>query len=225
MRQVYRRMRLRHGVSARRVAVRAQKPWYWHAITVLLVLLLGYGLGYWHFSAFNGWPLTASAQDRAMLAQLVLAERQLQVERAAQHSMAREMAALQGEVTRLKEDVAFYDSILSESGAAGVVSLHSVRIDKTEHPGEYRYQALLVQTGRHDKEVQGTLHLSLQGSEAGNTVARQLQQGIRVKFKYYQRIDGSFTLPEGLESPSLLVEFMELGSRRARLSKAVSLAG
>ncbi len=225
MRQLYRRMRLRHGVSARRVAVRAQKPWYWRVVAVLLVLLLGYGLGYWHFSAVNGWPLTASAQDRALLAQLVLAERQLQVERAAQHSMAREMAALQGEVTRLKEDVAFYESIFSESGAAGVVSLHSVRIDKTERPGEYRYQALLVQTGRHDQEVRGTLQLSLQGREAGKTVTRQLRQGIPVKFKYYQRIDGSVTLPDGLETPSLLVEFIEPGSRRARLSKTVGLAG
>jgi hypothetical protein len=188
------------------------------------MLVLGYVLGFWHFSATNGWPLTlTSEEDKALLAQLVLAERQLQVERAAQNSLAKEVTALQGEVMRLKEDVAFYDSILSESGPARLVSLHSMKIDKTDNAGEYRYQAMLVQSGRHDKEVQGILQLTLQGTISGKTVARQLQQGIKVQFKYYQRVVGTFTVPAQMQESSLLVEFVEAGGQRAKLSKTVSL--
>lgn len=229
MRRTFRRLKERHGVAARRVAVRAQKPWYWRALAVCILLVLGYALGAWHFASSKGWPfLPASEQDKVLLAQLVLAERQLQIERAAQQGMQKEMAALQDEVMRLKEDVAFYNSILSESGASGVVNLHSVKVDRGEQAGEYRYRILLVQSGRHDKTVQGVLRLTLQGSEGGKSVVRDValpgqQQGMAVKFKYYQRIDGKFTVPAGLQAPALLVEFNETGGKQPKLNQLIEL--
>lgn len=229
MRRTFRRLKERHGVTARRVAVRAHKPWYWRAALGAVLLLCGYAFGIWHAVSSGGVPFrSVSEQDKALLAQLVLAERQLQVERAAQDGTAREIAALQGEVMQLKEEVAFYNSILSEGGASGVANLHSVKVEPGKLPGEYAYRILLVQSGRHDRTVEGTVRITLLGISAGQAVARSVepagqQGGVSVKFKYYQRVDGTFQVPDDVQADRLRVEFAEAGAKRPKLTKEVDM--
>lgn len=231
MKRTFRRVRGRHGVAARRVAVHVPQPWYRRALMVCALVGVGYALGYWHFSRSEQstvMPEPEQAQSKALITQLVLSERQLQVERAAQSGAAKEMAALQDEIMRLKEDVAFYESILAESGSSGVPRLHSVKLVKGSHPGEYQYHILLVQSGRHDKVVRGTLRLMLQATQDGKAVTRHVesagqQQSIMVNFKYYQRLDGTFSIPVAVQGQSLLVEFLESGGRQPKLTEAVNL--
>lgn len=233
MRRLRRGLRRHSGIAARRVSVRTAWPWQWRLAMALLLLGLGYGLGYWNHAGSNRNQLEQTmqrlqAENQAMQAGIAQVERRLQVEHAAQSNLAREMAALQDEGIRLKEDVAFYQSILAESGATGVPRLHSVKLSKGIHAGEYQYRILLVQSGRHDRTVQGNLLLLLNATQSGRPITERIEtagQGkeIKVDFKYFQRIEGTFSVPSGMDAQSVQVQFTETGGAKAKLSQTVNL--
>ena len=112
MKRTLHRLR-RRGPLDRRMLVRAQHPWYLKLALVLLLLGLGYGMAYWQLEN----RVTGSGLDEAYVAQLTAMERQLQLERATSSNAHKEMTVLQNEIMRLKEDLAFYQGILSERGA------------------------------------------------------------------------------------------------------------
>jgi hypothetical protein len=233
MRRLRRGLRRHSGITARRVSVRTAWPWQWRLAMALLLLALGYGLGYWSHTGSKKNQLEQKVQrlvleNQAMQAGVVQMERRLQVEHAAQSSLAQEMAVLQDESMRLKEDVTFYQSILAENGATGVPKLHSVKLSKGAHAGEYQYRILLVQSGRHDKMVQGSLVLLLNATQSGKSVTERIEttgQGreIRVDFKYFQRIEGTFSVPPHMEAHSVQVQFTESGGAKAKFSQTVNL--
>jgi hypothetical protein len=110
MKRTLHRLR-RRGPVDRRMSVRPQHPWYLKLGMALFLAGAGYILAYWQFS--RGMSATL---DEAYVAQLTAMERQLQLERATSNNARKEMAALQDEIMRLKEDIAFYEGILSERG-------------------------------------------------------------------------------------------------------------
>ena len=233
MKRGLRRLRGRNKRIARPVAVRVMRPWYWRVLLLAIPLLVGYALAYWQFSGQEDFHANvASRQVRtdnsALSQQLVLVERQLQIERATRSNATREMAALQDEIMRLKEDVAFYQDILDEHGSSGVVQLHSVQLAKGARPGDYHYQILLVQSGRHDKLVKGRLRLVLQAIRDGKSSVWAIGDEVgqprnTVSFKYYQRIGGTFHVPADFQAQTLLVEFSESDKKQALLTKTVRL--
>ena len=112
MKRTLHRLR-RRGPVDRRMSVRAQHPWYLKLVLAILLAGAGYGLAYWQLTNRSA----NSGLDEAYVAQLSAMERQLQVERATSSNVHKEMAKLQDEVMHLKEDLAFYEGILSERGA------------------------------------------------------------------------------------------------------------
>ena len=235
MRRQLRRMKRPFGAAASTVAVRPAVPWYWRVAMVLLLVFVGYILSYWQF-VMGGFASPANKlqqleqENQSLQAKAVYSERQLQVEHAAQISLAKELVALQDEGMQLKEDVAFYKSILAESDGTGVLKFHSFKLAKSARADQYEYHILLVQSGRHDKTVQGNLKLNLSGLQNGKpvTVAVGANNGppaLKVNFKYYQRLDGSFTLPKGVTGQKLEADFLEMGSNQPKISEAVNLPG
>lgn len=228
MRRTFHRLR-RRGPVDRRVAVRPQRPWYWKALALCIPLAVGYALGHWHgYIPLTSGSLPMRNDANALAAQFVRVERQLQVERATRSNAVKEMALLQDEIMRLKEDVAFYKGILAERGASGMPKFQSVNLVKGAHPGEYRYRIHLTQAGRQDRPIRGSLRLILQTVQDGKTVSRNVgvdgqQQSIMVNFKKYRQVDGAFNVPATIQAQSLIIEFTETGGERPTLAQAVSL--
>lgn len=233
MRRLRRAVKGRYGITAANLAVRTHVAWYWRVLQLLLIFAVGYAVAYWQFAARYDFPFDRAAAQkvldvRALQEKVVQLESQLQVASAAQGNLAKEMAAMQDEGMRLKEDVAFYKSILAEGGTAGVPKIHSVKLSHGARPGEYQYHILLVQSGRHDKVVQGALQLVLNGTQGGMPLAQHVepaggQKGIKVNFKYYQRVEGVFSVPAQAEVASLQVQYVALGGKAPALSQSVSL--
>lgn len=233
MRRLRRAVKGRYGITAANLAVRTHVAWYWRVLQLLLIFAVGYVVAYWQFAGRYAFPFDRAAaqkvQDvRALQEKVVQLESQLQVANAAQGNLAKEMAAMQDEGMRLKEDVAFYKSILTEGGTAGVPKIHSVKLSPGAKVGEYQYQILLVQSGRHDKVVQGALQLVLNGTQGGKPVTLHVEpdgapKGIKVNFKYYQRIDGVFSVPMQADADGLQVQYVALGGKVPTLSQTVSL--
>lgn len=233
MRCSLRDLRRRFGITAPHVRVHTEIAWYWRVVVMLLACVGGYGLAYWQFVGRHASPMDRVAVQKhedvqALQARIVHLESQLQVANAAQGNLAKEMAAMQDEDMRLKEDVAFYKSILTEGSTAGVPKIHSVKLSKGPRAGEYQYQILLVQSGRHDKVVQGALQLVLNGMQDGKPLVQRIepsgqQKGVKVNFKYYQRINGMFSVPARADVKNMQVQYIAQGGKVPALSQTVSL--
>jgi hypothetical protein len=233
MRPWLRVLKQRFGITAPQVAVHTALPWYWRAAWLLLLVGLGYAGAYWQFIGRHTHPFDVAASQKLESAQVLQAkvvhlESQLLVTGAAQSNLAKEMATMQDENMRMKEEVAFYKSILTEGGTTGVPKIHSVKLSKGARPGEYQYQILLVQSGRHDKLVQGGLQLLLNGSHDGKPLSQHVEpagpaNGIKVNFKYFQRVEGAFTLPAQASGESLQVQYVAAGQTQPTLTQTANL--
>lgn len=233
MRRVARAARRRFGPSAARVSVRTEWPWFWRLGLALLLVASGFLAGYWRYAYGNTAALreqlsTLEQENRSLRTQAIQVERQKQVTHVAQTDLAQDLAALQAENSRLKEDVTFYRSILEESPGAAVIRLHSIKVTKASRPGEYQYRVTLIQSGKHDRNVQGQLQLAVLGRQNGKPMVLTVVGGNsknngKVNFKYYQPLEGSFAVPVGMTVQDLQAKFFQGGSTEPKLTQTVLL--
>jgi hypothetical protein len=117
---VTRRIKRHFGATARRVAVRSQRPWYWQWLVIAGLLLLGYFVAYWQLTGGkNGMNLRdqveqLAKENAAYEAKVIYSERQLQVEQATQINLNKVLTSVQDENMKLKEEIAFYKNMLKE---------------------------------------------------------------------------------------------------------------
>jgi cell division protein FtsB len=117
MRPVDRRVRNHFGLTARRVAVRSQRPWYFRALLAILCVALGYAIAYWmlHDTENLGERLQQTKlENKELEIKLVGAQRELQVELATNNTLAKELATVQDENIKVKEDLFFYKNMVSK---------------------------------------------------------------------------------------------------------------
>lgn len=87
----------------------------------------------------------SQAQIQALRAQLVTADAELAVERAARRAQEANLAALQAQAGQLRDRLAFYDQLLP-AGPAGTISIRAV--EATRVSAGLRYRVLLMRSAR-----------------------------------------------------------------------------
>lgn len=117
MKPVRRRIRRHFGLTAKQVAVRSKRPWYFQWGMTALFIALGYAVAYWQFAS-GGESLHAKLNQTALENQtlntkIIQVERQLQIEQAAQTNLTKELNNVQDENMRIKEDLVFYKNMLN----------------------------------------------------------------------------------------------------------------
>jgi hypothetical protein len=171
------------------------------------------------------------AQLAELRSKVAAAERQMQIERATYGDLARQVKSLSEENAGLKEDLAFFQSLMAAGGKEGSVAINRFRVQPDAMPGEYRYRLLLVQNGQRVKEFQGTLQFVLNLEQGERKYALTLpQEGERnakdyqISFKFFQRVEGTFKVAPDAVVKSLLIRVFENGSVTPKLSQTVTVS-
>lgn len=231
------------------MAVRPDLPWYWRLlwITAGAVLLAGVGWIVANASGALDGSLRADAPEIRRLqqelarretelanwrAQGAQADRQLQMERAAGGDLAKQVKSLTFENAALKEDLAFFQSIMSATGTpTETITVNRFRLRPEAEPGEYRYQMLLVQNGRRSREFRGRLQFVLDVDSDGRKAVLVLpgeadreNRDYQLSFKFFQRIDGTFKLTPGSVLRRMQVRVFENGARTPKLTQSLSIS-
>ena len=116
MKPVRRNIRRHFGLTAKQVAVRSQRPWYFQVLMALLFMVLGFSLAYWLLhdaENFDEKFKQTTLENRDLETRLVGAQRELQVELATNNNLAKELASVQDENIKIKEDLFFYKNMLN----------------------------------------------------------------------------------------------------------------
>jgi hypothetical protein len=227
------------------MAVRPDTPWYWRVAIFIFfvgaVVWAVFGLFARDSSRAEADREIAQLQQQVQRQETELTElrskvagsdRLQQMDRAAAADLAKQAKSLTFENAKLKEDLAFFQSLMSSSGnrqATLAVNRFNLRPDAIA--GEYRYQLLLVQTGQRVREFSGTVQFVLDVQNEGRKLTLVLPaQGqseardYRLNFKYFQRVEGTFKLTPGSVLKGMQVRVFENGATTPRLTQALNVS-
>jgi hypothetical protein len=249
MAQFLRALQRKFGISAPRVAVRAHVPWYWRWLGYVALGAVVVGVGWTTYDygmELAGFRQSEAARAHAKLqeeikqrasenaelrSQVTAAERQMQIERATYGDLAKQVKSLSDENAALREDLAFFQSLMTVGGKEGALSVNRFRVQPEALPGEYRYRLLLVQTGQRVKEFQGKLQFVLNLQQGDRkfvlTLPAEGEKDVKeyeVNFKFFQRVEGTFKVAPGAVVKSLQVRVFENGSVAPKLSQSVNVS-
>jgi len=241
-----RRLRSRFGISAPRVLVRTHLPWYWRALAVVVLSGASLALAGWIYDAgqrFAGFHQGASEHEiagmRERMAQLETdleaarkvanaSESRLRIESTAQERLTAQIRTLEEENTRLKSDLATFESLAGEQVGNSGLAISRLQILPVGG-GEYRYRLLVAQTGeKKEKEFNGMIQLvatvqrgkdtaMIQFPAAGDPAASQYQ----VRFRYFRRLEGTFKLAAEARIQRVEVRLIQDGAVKASQSVAL----
>ena len=235
------------GISAPRMAVRAAIPWYWRwlglialALIILLLSRAAYDFGK-EFAGFDqseadrevqrlGASNARLQQELALVrGQIAQGERQLQMEHATYADLVKQMKALSEENATLKEDLAFFQTLMPSGGKEDGVAINRFLVQNDALSGEYRYRLLLTQTGKRSKDFQGHLQFSVNLQQDNKKVVMTLpaeddkeNNGFNLNFRFYQRIEGAFRVAPNAVVKSMQVRVFENGSSEPKLTQTTN---
>jgi hypothetical protein len=224
------------GISAPRLRVRTHLAWpwritIWFGVLTLVALMIWSGFDFGRILA--GFDSSAAERERASLqkevvllrtenaelqTRTVTLESELQIAKGAQSTLSRQTLALQAENTQTKEDLVFLQRLLADTGKEGAPSIQRLQVQR-EASDDYRYRILVVNGGNAGDEFAGKLQLQVNlvmrdGQRRMLTLPDDQPSGaspLAVSFKYYQSVEGTFSVPPGGQVKSVQARLFESG--------------
>ena len=226
------------------MAVRSRLPWPWRLVAITVLLAIVGGMWWWGFDfgqffgginrkevlaklvtleADNTKLKTEAAQLRSRTTQL---ESDLAITTGAQSTLSKQALELMAENTQLKEELSFLQKLFADSNKQPGLSIAKLNVER-EREDVWHYSALVVRA-----EFEGGLSLtaSLQHGDGGTRTTLTLPDdqpesapALKLKFKYYQRLEGTIRVPEGAQLRSVTARAFEAGQASARASRTLAI--
>ena len=247
----WRRVRQHFSIDAPRMAVRSRLPWPWRAVAGTCVLAVVAGMWWWGFDfgqifgGFNRKEIEARIaaldsenadlrKENALLhARTMQQETELAMTAGAQASLSRQALELSTENSQIKEELAFLQKLVADSNKQVGLSIQQLSVER-EREDAWRYRLLLVRGGNPKEDFVGgvTLQVTVQPVAAGGPPPRPTiitlpddQPGsgpaLGLKFKYYQRLEGTIRVPPGALVRSVTARAFEAGQTTPRATRTL----
>ncbi len=147
-------------------------------------------------------------ENEALRRQIVILDRSSAVDQQTGAELQETLTALRQRVAQLEEDVLFYRQVVEEETDETGLVIGQLDIDATRSPDRYRYKLVMRQQDADgDTYLTGHLNFNLVGQLQDQQVILPLRDlsefedelDIRLRFKYFQNIEGELVLPEGFQ--------------------------
>lgn len=149
---------------------------------------------------------TRELENSDLRRQIAILDRSSVLDQRATEEVQSTIMSLRERVAQLEQDIVYYRQVVSdETGETGLV-ISQLDLSTTSAAGVYSYKLVLRQLDADgDSFLIGFVNINLVGSQGGEQVIVPLRQvsqeqdelDIRLRFKYFQNIEGSLTLPDG----------------------------
>lgn len=150
-----------------------------------------------------------------------------EVDRTASETVRKEIADLRAEIALLQEDNGFYRSLMSPSGDAKGLQIGTVEVTSTGVSRRFSYRVVVQQLVVRHELLTGQLLFRVVGKENGAPKQYALHElsdqvsseKIKLRFKYFQGIEGEMILPEFFE-PDHIELVAESSGKKSSKKKA-----
>lgn len=245
-----RALKRKFGIAAPRMAVRTHIAWYWRGLVLGVFVAVGVICAWWIYdtgSRLAGFERGEAKQELHQLAERAArleaenrelhvtslkARQQLEIEQATQSDLAKSVKTLQDENAGLKEDVAFFRSLMSSDRGDGALGIYHFKVERGALPGEYRYRLLLLQSGQQrEQEFRGSVQFVVNAVQGARKIVLAIpdakeprREGLNVSFKYYQRLEGSFQVASPAIVKTVQVRVFENSAAQPKLMRVVNVS-
>lgn len=214
------------------------------AIVFSLALLIVGGLFIYNTGMANG--LQAVAQNKLITAELaelqtgfrdeqqraVNAEKSAEIDRLAAEEVRKELLGYRNELAELQSSVDFYRGLMAPDELEKGLGLHGFHVSFDKRSRSYQYKALVTQAGGKNKLFKGRLSIRLmvESNDASAEEAIQVlalsdlpgftgELPAKLRFRFFQTIEGAFKLPDNLTPVSMVVELESTAKAAKKINK------
>lgn len=233
-----RRLWLRRlSISSPTMTVKSQLPLPLRVALGVLLLVVGIAAALWVYDLgrdFAGFDSDKRDQRRQsgelreerdqLVKSVDAADSRLNIERAAQSQLAEQIKTLEAENARLKEDLAFFESLLPANTGPQGLTIQRMSLEPLA-PNQLRFRLLVMQGGSGKQRFSGELQLVVTAEQGGQTVTLTYPkerspeyENYKLGFRHYQRLEGTVSLPEGAVVKNVLARVIEKGQIKAQKS-------
>ncbi len=248
VRVIGRKLQQTFGISAPRMSVRTHLSWRWKLPALGALVALVAGMWWWGFDfgqllgGFNRGEVAEKQQrleseasqlreeNARLRAKASELESDLNMTRGAQVSLSKQALELQSENTQIKEELAFLQKLFSDTGKQGTISIQRFNAER-ERDDAYRFSLLVVRGGNPRDEFAGhlTLQAGLLAAGKSSIIALpddqpQASGALNLKFKYYQRVEGTILVPPGSQLKSLQAKVIETGQALPKATRSLNIS-
>jgi hypothetical protein len=188
------------------------------SLALVLIASAGYLLGHYRGLALQAQAVEERDQLRRDLLAKVVESKALsqqvanlklasEVDTVSSEEVRNKVMELQGQIAALEEDIAFYRSLMAPTANRRGLTIGSVDVISTGVPRRYDFKVVVQQLATNHQMLNGLLSIHIVGQEGEairriplNELSPQLdEEDIKLRFKYFQNIEGQLDLPPGFE--------------------------
>ncbi|MFC4260268.1 DUF6776 family protein [Marinobacter lacisalsi] len=232
----------RHPQEEFVIVPRRRKPHPWRVVGVLILCLLsglvGYGVGW----SQGGYRIEDVAQSRPSLArelssvkeeydqvrqQKVRLERSQAIDEQALNAARNTIAGLESTIANLEADLTFYRNIMAPSEASKGLQVDRLTLRDVRGERRYDFKLVLTQVGDNKSYISGVVAVNIIGEQKGEQEVIPLRDlsedvedlGVRFRFRYFQDVEGTLTLPDNFEPYEVQVVAKAEGSKASQAER------
>jgi uncharacterized protein DUF6776 len=159
-------------------------------------------------------------ENKQLKERVVMLERSTQIDNLAADKLQNEILTLQDETYLLKGELEFYQGIMAATTDSKGLNVQGLHIEATGQERLYHFKLVLTNVAKSDRVVEVIMDMSVEGmNEAGSKVL-SLDEVIagselkrEIKFKNFERIEGSLNFPKGFKPLRVVVDLQQKGLR------------
>ena len=231
--------RRRMSISAPKMSVKSHFPWPLKIVSLVVMIGVAVALTFWvyesgrksagaHMSAaestrtvseLKSQVVELSAERDRFSSVVNASESQSNIAQATQVQLSKQIATLEADNAKLKEDLAFFEGLLPTATGGDGIAIQRLSLQLMS-PTQLRYRALIMQGGKVGRDFIGDVQIIVTLTVRGKSVVLSFPEqntntvekaGFQLDFKYYQRVDGVLTLPDGAVVKTLQAKVRQRG--------------
>lgn len=149
---------------------------------------------------------TMQAENSDLQRQVAILDRSSVMDQRATEEVQSTISGLREQVAQLEQDIVYYRQVVSDETQDTGLTITQLDINAMQEANRFRYKLVLRQQDADgDTFLLGHVNVNLIGNQNGeqkifalrDLSEEQDQLDIRLRFKYFQNIEGELALPEG----------------------------
>lgn len=165
--------------------------------------------------------------ERRLRRQLENAKLGAEVDRQALEEVRQQLLMLKTELASLEEENQFYRNLMAPAGNQRGLNFGTVELAETERQRTFRYKVIMQQLATQHELINGTLSFKIVGRRNGKAATLGLHEvseevdsaSLKLRFKYFQNIEGQLVLPDGFEPERIELEARSTGKNASVIEK------
>lgn len=154
-----------------------------------------------------------------------------EVDRKAAEGIRQTVIELKAQIATLEEEVSFYKGIMAPSGNDKGLRVSKIEVAAEENSSKrFSYSIMLTQVADNSSYISGLAAVNIVGIKNGKRVMLPLRDldsdvtelGVKFRFRYFQEIAGTLTLPSQFEPKQVQVVSQSTGSKAQRVEQTIN---